>query len=85
MKHMMRDVQTIFQPMTKECLDDPVFLVVVGSVGWDILYAEGHTRDCWKPVVLDRLLKPSSGITLRDLCSHSNLQRITVGVHSLPL
>jgi hypothetical protein len=63
MKHMMRDVQTIFQPMTKECPDEPVFLVVVGSVGWDILHSDGHTRNCWKPVVLDRPLKPSSGIT----------------------
>ena len=63
MKHMMRDVQTIFQPMTKECPDEPVFLVVVGSVGWDIFHSDGHTRNCWKPVVLDRPLKPSSGIT----------------------
>ena len=53
-------------------------LAAVGPFGWAILGADGHSWDCWKPVVLDESRKPSRGITLHDLCNHSNLRGIIV-------
>lgn len=49
-----------------------------GPIGWAILGANGYTWDCWKPVVIDKSIGPSRGITLRDLYNHPNLRRITI-------
>ncbi|KAK3935422.1 hypothetical protein QBC46DRAFT_397523 [Diplogelasinospora grovesii] len=47
---------------------------LAGPVGWAIVGADGYTWDCWKPVVMDDTVKPSSGIALRDLYNHPNLR-----------
>ncbi|CAI9630051.1 unnamed protein product [Alternaria burnsii] len=52
-------------------------LAVVGPAGWVMLGADGYSWDCWKPIVLDESLEPSQGISLRELCCHPNLRRIT--------
>lgn len=51
---------------------------LAGPVGWAIVGANGYTWDCWKPVVMDDTVNPSSGIALRDLYNHPNLQWMTV-------
>lgn len=47
-----------------------------GPLGWAVLGANGHTWDCWKPVVMDDSTTPSCGITLRDLYNHPNLREM---------
>jgi hypothetical protein len=49
-----------------------------GPIGAAVVGADGHTWDCWKPVVMDDSVGLSHSITLRDLFNHPNLRRMTV-------
>ena len=55
-----------------------------GPVGWLVLGAEtdsdGHgiTFDCWKPVLHDTSMEPSSGMLLKDVMDHPNVANVSV-------
>ncbi|KAK6505704.1 hypothetical protein TWF481_007596 [Arthrobotrys musiformis] len=57
--------------MALATLAGPIGSLIVGC-------SYGTTWDCWKPVVRDMSTEPSSGISLRSLASHPNVQSVSV-------
>lgn len=60
---------------------------MAGPVGWWVVGCNkngdhnsdrGYTWDCWKPVVRDMSTQPSSGMTLRSLAAHPNVQSLSL-------
>lgn len=60
---------------------------MVGPIGWFVVGCNknddhnsnsSYTWDCWKPIVRDTSPQPSSGMTLRCLAAHSNVQSMTL-------
>ena len=55
-----------------------------GPVGWIVLGAEtgsdgsGITYDCWKPVLHDTSVEPSTGMLLKDVMDHPNIANVSV-------
>ena len=55
-----------------------------GPVGWIVLGTEtgsdgsGITYDCWKPVLHDTSVEPSTGMLLKDVMDHPNIANVSV-------